>query len=114
VGIGVGIGVVVPLLALAIIVPLLWRRHRRKAMYVVGSPNIHAHDSAWSRSTSTRTVKESPVCLSEPTYLYEAGGAPSYELNAVGERVELSTKSPRELPGSEGERQRYIAYRPPS
>jgi hypothetical protein len=59
-------------------------------------------------------MKEPPARLSEPTYLYEADGAPSYELDAVGERVELPMKSPRELPGSDGERQRHVAYRPSS
>jgi hypothetical protein len=52
--------------------------------------------------------------------LYEAGGVASYELDAYGGVVELpmkspkSPKSPRELPGSEGERQRYRAYQPPN
>jgi hypothetical protein len=49
----------------------------------------------------------------KPAYLYEAGGVPTYELDAIGGRVELPMKSPRELPGAEGERQRYVAYRPP-
>jgi hypothetical protein len=57
------------------------------------------------------------VRAGKPGNLYEAGGAASYELDAYGSRVELpmkSPKSPRELPGSEGERHRYRAYQPPS
>lgn len=52
--------------------------------------------------------------MERPPPLYEVDGAPGYELDAVGGRAELSTKSPRELPGAEGERQRYVAYRPSS
>jgi hypothetical protein len=70
---------------------------------------MYHHDSDTSRSTSTRTTKEPRLA-----YTYEADGAPSYELDAVGESVEAPMKSPWELPGSEGERQRYVAYRPPN
>lgn len=108
VGIGVGIGVAVPLLALAIISPLLWRRHRRDASHGMMSPIMYPYDGASSRSTSTRSR------MDKPAPLYEAGGALTYELDAVGERTELPMKSPKELPGAEGERQRYVAYRPPS
>jgi hypothetical protein len=45
--------------------------------------------------------------------MFEVDGTPSYELDAVRERVEAPMKSPRELPGEEGERRRYVAYRPP-
>jgi hypothetical protein len=47
-----------------------------------------------------------------PAFLksHEADGRQIRELDSVAERVELPLKSPRELPGSEGERQRYQAY----
>jgi hypothetical protein len=65
-----------------------------------------------SDSASTALVREAFVLSSKPAYLkgYEVDGAQTYELDAVAARVELPLKSPRELPGSEGERQRYQAH----
>jgi hypothetical protein len=65
-----------------------------------------------SDSASTGLVREASVLSSKPFYLkgYEIDGTQTYELDAVAARVELPLKSPRELPGSEGGRQRYQTY----
>jgi hypothetical protein len=57
-------------------------------------------------STSTVVIEEVSLRSSKPAYLkaYEVDAAQTYELDSVAERVELPLKSPRELPGSEGER----------
>lgn len=66
--------------------------------------------SGYSRdSASTGATKESLIRSGKPDHLkaYEAGRVQTYELDSVRERAELPLKSPRELPGTEGERQRY-------
>jgi hypothetical protein len=98
----------VPLLALIAVGVFLWRRHRlRREMYDMPSRSDYTSDSAF-----TGLVKEASVLSSKPSYLegYEIDGMQTYELDAVAARVELPLKSPRELPGSEGERQRYQAH----
>jgi hypothetical protein len=103
VGIGVGVGIAVPLLAILIAGPLLWRRYRRRQVYEL------------SDDASSRIGKESSIRSTvKPEYLkrYDADAYASYELDAMAGRVEMPMKSPRELPGSEGERQRYQAYHP--
>jgi hypothetical protein len=76
-------------------------------MYDIPSRSDYTSDSA-----STGLVREASVLLSKPSYLkgYEIDGTQTYKLDAVAGRVELPLKSPRELPGSEGERQRYQAH----
>ncbi|THX02673.1 hypothetical protein D6D13_08131 [Aureobasidium pullulans] len=103
VGIGVGVGIAVPLLAILIAGPLLWRRYRRRQVFEL------------SDDASSRIVKESSIRSTvKPEYLkrYDADAYTSYELDAMAGRAEMPMKSPRELPGSEGERQRYQAYHP--
>jgi hypothetical protein len=98
----------VPLLALVAVGIFLWQRHRRRReMYELPPMDSYTRDSA-----STKITKEASVLSTKPVYLkrYEADGAQTYELDSVTERVELPLKSPRELPGSEGERQRYQTY----
>jgi hypothetical protein len=65
-----------------------------------------------SDSASTGLVKGASILSSKHAYLkgHEIDGAQTYELDAVAAGVELPLKSPRELPGSEGERQRYQAH----
>lgn len=109
IGIGAGVGAAVPLLALIVVGALLWRRHRhrrRRSMFELPPMNGYPRDSA-----STGTTRESLIRSGKPDHLkaYEAGGVQTYELDSVSERAELPLKSPRELPGSEGERQRYQA-----
>jgi hypothetical protein len=103
-----------PLLALALLIPLLWRRRRRhRNAHEMRSPVLDPVDSASSEGSSTRTSKQPLVHTSKHVHLFGVDGTPRYELDAVGERVEAPMKSPRELPGEEGERRRYVAYRPP-
>ncbi|KEQ59476.1 uncharacterized protein M437DRAFT_57051 [Aureobasidium melanogenum CBS 110374] len=107
IGIGASVGAAVPLLALIVVGIFLWRRHRRRrSMFESPSTSGYSGDSA-----STGTTKESLIRSGKPEHLkaYEAGGVQTYELDSVRDRAELPLKSPRELPGSEGERQRYQA-----
>lgn len=109
IGIRAGVGVAVPLLALIAIGVFLWRRHRRRReMYEMPLARSRPYES-----TSTAVTEEASIRLSKPAYLkaYEVDAAQTYEFNSVAGRVELPLKSPRELPGSEGERQRYQVYR---
>lgn len=91
---------------------LLWRRHRRRrAQLGLPSNGGHTRDSA-----STGVTKGSLIRSGKPDHLkgFEACGVQTYELDAVGEWAEVPLRSPRELPGSERERQRYqaVPYRP--
>jgi hypothetical protein len=63
-------------------------------------------------SAPMAVTKEASMRMSKHAFLkgYEAAGVHAYELDSVAERVELPLKSPRELPGLEGERQRYQAH----
>jgi hypothetical protein len=86
----------------------LWRRHRRRReMFELPPMDSYTRDSA-----SSGITKEASVLPTKPAYLerYEAEGAQTYELDSVAERVELPLKGPRELPGSDGGRQRFQAY----
>ncbi|CAD0107935.1 unnamed protein product [Aureobasidium uvarum] len=107
IGIGAGVGAAVPLLALIAVGIVLWRRHRRRAMHVSPSTSSFSHESA-----SDAPTKE--AFTTKPAYLKgcDTNSTRTYEMDAMGERIELPLKSPRELPGSEGERQRYQAYQP--
>jgi hypothetical protein len=71
-------------------------------------------DNYASNSASTGVTKEAPMRMSKHAFLkgYEAARVHAYELDSFAERVELPLKSPRELPGSDGERQRYQAHQP--
>lgn len=96
-----------PLLALIGIGIFLWRRHRRRR-------EVYELDSYAPDSAPRAVSKEASMRMSKHAFLqgYEAAGVHAYELDSVTERVELPLKSPRELPGSEGERQRYQAHQP--
>jgi hypothetical protein len=75
-------------------------------MYELPPTNNYPHDGG-----STLITKAS-VRASKPSYLksHDADGRQAYELDFVAQRVELPLKSPRELPVSESERQRYQTY----
>jgi len=86
---------------------LIRRHRRRREMYE--SPPI----SGYNRDgASTGVAKQASILSNKPASLkgYEADRLYTYELDAVAERVELPLKSPRELPGSEGERQRHQTH----
>jgi hypothetical protein len=66
---------------------------------------------ASEEGASSRLTRDPSIRLSTPAYLkaYEADGVPIFELATV-RGVEMPVRSPRELPGSEGERQRRHLY----
>ena len=105
IGIGVGVGAAVPLLALIVVGSLLWRRYRHRH----GTNDLPPVDGYTRDSASTGITRQASTLSSKPAFLkgYEAGRVHTYELDSVAERVGLPLKSPRELPGSEGERQRF-------
>jgi hypothetical protein len=110
IGIGAGVGTAVPLLALIAIGVLLWRRHRRRRRrretYKLPPTNNYPDDGGSAPITKASMHSSIPASLKS----HEADGRQIYELDSVAERVQLPLKNPRELPGSEGERQRYQAY----
>jgi hypothetical protein len=75
-------------------------------MYDMPPTNNYPHDGGSS------LITKASIRSSKPAYVksYEADGRQTYELDSVAERMELPLESPRELPGSEGERQRYQAH----
>lgn len=101
-GIKAGAGTAVPLLVLIGISVSLWRRHRRRrrAARGVALVNDFTRDSASTRSACLKWYGPDQVRL--------------YELDAVAVRVESPLRSPIELPGSEGERQRHQTHQQPT
>jgi hypothetical protein len=66
---------------------------------------------ASGEGAASRLTRDLSICMSMPAYLkaHEVDGVPRVELAAV-RGVEMPVRSPRELPGSEGERQRRHLY----
>jgi hypothetical protein len=66
---------------------------------------------ASEEGASSRLTRDPSIRMSMPAHLkaHEVDGVPRFELAAV-RGVEMPVRSPRELPGSEGERQRRHLY----